>query len=355
VSTARLAHIPETIPVLETHRIDEDVLRRYLEAHVPGFSGPITVRQFLGGQSCPTYHIAAGGKEYVVRRKPPGKLLPSAHAVDREYRVITALAGTDVPVPRTYALCEDPSVLGTPFYVMDYVYGRVLADPLLPDLPPAERRAIYDNLIDVLARLHRVDWQAVGLAEFGKPGNYYARQIHRWTQQYRASETEKIPEMEQLIAWLPAHIPQDDETRLVHGDYRLGNTIVHPTEPRILAVLDWELSTLGHPLADLAYSAVTSRWGPEGLYSLTDRNAVPPGIPTEEEYVAAYCRKTGRPGIPGWHFYLAFALFRLAAIAQGIMGRVRDGTANDPQAAERGRRARPLSETAWSVVASRAH
>jgi len=350
VSTARAAHIPETIPVLESHRVDEDVLRRYLAAHVPGFSGPITVRQFLGGQSNPTYHVQTRDKVYVVRRKPPGKLLPSAHAVDREYRVITALAGTDVPVPRTYALCEDPSVLGTPFFVMDYVFGRVLVDPLLPDLPAGERAAIYDNLIDVLTRLHRVDWRAVGLAEFGRPGNYYARQIHRWTQQYRASETEQIEAMESLIEWLPTHIPQDDETRLVHGDYRLGNTIVHPTEPRILAVLDWELSTLGHPLADLAYSAVTSRWGPEGLYTLADRNAVPAGIPTEEEYVAAYCRKTGRPGIPDWHFYLAFALFRLAAIAQGIMGRVRDGTANDPAAAERGRRARPLAETAWSVT-----
>jgi aminoglycoside phosphotransferase (APT) family kinase protein len=248
VSPARAAHIPETIPVLESHRIDEDVLRHYLEAHVPGFSGPIGVRQFLGGQSCPTYHIAAGGKEYVVRRKPPGKLLPSAHAVDREYRVITALAGTDVPVPRTYALCEDPSVIGTPFYVMDYVYGRVLVDPMLPDLPPAERATIYEDMIDVLARLHRVDWQAVGLADFGRPGNYYARQIHRWTQQYRASETEKIETMERLIAWLPEHLPADDETTLVHGDFRLGNVIIHPTEPRVAAVLDWELATLGHPL-----------------------------------------------------------------------------------------------------------
>ncbi|KRT68694.1 MAG: aminoglycoside phosphotransferase [Candidatus Rokubacteria bacterium CSP1-6] len=353
MSTARAAHIPETVPVLETHRIDEDALRRYLEAHVPNFSGPITVRQFLGGQSCPTYHIAAGGKEYVVRRKPPGKLLPSAHAVDREYRVITALGGTDVPVPRTYALCEDPLVIGTPFYVMDYVHGRVLVDPMLPDLPPAERAAIYEDMIDVLARLHRVDWQAVGLAEFGRPGNYYARQIHRWAQQYRASETEKIEAMESLVEWLPAHIPPDDLTTLVHGDYRLGNTIIHPTEPRILAVLDWELSTLGHPLADLAYSSVTSRWGPEGLYSFKDRNAVPAGIPTEEEYVRAYCRRTGRADIPDWHFYIAFALFRLAAIAQGIMGRVRDGTANDPGAAERGRRARPLAEEAWAVISSR--
>ncbi|MBI2154604.1 MAG: phosphotransferase family protein [Candidatus Rokubacteria bacterium] len=344
--------LTETIPVLETHRFDEEALRRYMAERVPGFRGSLAIRQFLGGQSNPTYHVVADGQEYILRRKPPGKLLPSAHAVDREYRVITALVGTDVPVPRTYALCEDPSVIGTPFFIMECVHGRVFADPMLPELPPAERVAIYEDMVDVLARLHRLDWQAVGLADFGRPGNYYARQIHRWSQQYRASETETIEAMESLIEWLPAHIPPDDETTLVHGDYRLGNAIVHPTEPRILAVLDWELSTLGHPLADLAYSSVTSRWGPEGLYSFKDRNAVPAGIPTEEEYVAAYCRRTGRAGISDWHFYIAFALFRLAAIAQGIMGRVRDGTANDPAAAERGRRARPLADEAWAVVQS---
>src|SRR3990167_7600847 len=350
---ARREPMAGTVEVRETHRFDVAALESYMKGHVAGFSGPLTIRQFQGGQSNPTYYLQTPAREYVLRRKPPGKLLPSAHAVDREYRVITALAGTDVPVPRTYALCEDPSVIGTPFYVMDYVHGRVLVDPMLPDLPPAERAAIYEDMIDVLARLHRVDWQAVGLAEFGRPGNYYARQIHRWAQQYRASETEKIEAMESLVEWLPAHIPPDDLTTLVHGDYRLGNTIIHPTEPRILAVLDWELSTLGHPLADLAYSSVTSRWGPEGLYSFKDRNDVPAGIPTEEEYVGAYCRRTGRAGIPDWHFYIAFALFRLAAIAQGSGGRRRAAPASAPGAAERGRRARPLAEEAWSVVHSR--
>ncbi len=351
---AHAQDIPELIPVLETHRFDEEALGRYMEAHVPGFERPLTVRQFLGGQSNPTYYAVAGGKEYVVRRKPPGKLLPSAHAVDREYRVITALAGTDVPVPRTYALCEDPEVIGTAFYVMEYVPGRVLSDPLLPDFQPAERARIYDAMNDVLTRLHRVDWHAVGLADFGKPGNYYARQIHRWTQQYRASETERMEAMERLIAWLPEHIPQDDLTTIVHGDFRLGNMIAHLTEPRILAVLDWELSTLGHPLADLAYNCVSFSWGPDELYRVNDQDLKRLGIPTEQEYVAAYCRRTGRVGIPDWHFYVAFALFRLAAISQGIMGRVLAGTANDPNALERGKRARPLAEAAWALVESRA-
>ena len=346
--------LAETIPVLETHRFDEEPLRRYMERHVEGFAGTLTVRQFLGGQSNPTYHLVAGGREYVLRRKPPGKLLPSAHAVDREYRVITALAGTDVPVPRTYACCEDPSVIGTPFYIMECVHGRVLSDPMLPGMEREERAAIYDTMNEVLARLHRVDWRAVGLADFGRPGNYYARQLHRWTQQYRASQTEEIPEMERLIAWLPEHIPHDDETTLVHGDYRLGNMIVHPTEPRILAVLDWELSTLGHPLADLAYNCVSFSWGPDILYRVEDSELARLGIPTAEAYVATYCRRTGRAGIPDWHFYVGFALFRLAAISQGIMGRFLAGTANDPNARERGARARPLAEAAWTVITSRA-
>jgi aminoglycoside phosphotransferase (APT) family kinase protein len=346
-------HPPDTVPVLETHRFDEEALRRYLEAHVPGFRGPITVRQFLGGQSNPTYYVTSADGPCVVRRKPPGKLLPSAHQVEREHRVMTALAGTGVPVPRTYALCEDPEVIGTPFYVMDYVPGRVLSDPLLPEMTPAERTVIYDAMNEVLARLHRVDWRAVGLADFGRPGNYYARQIHRWTQQYRASETERIEAMEALIAWLPDHIPRDDETTLVHGDFRLGNMIVHPTEPRVLAVLDWELSTLGHPLADLAYNCISFSWGPHDLYRLEDAELRRLGIPTEAEYVAAYCRRTGRAGIPDWHFYVGFALFRLAAISQGIMGRVLAGTANDPNALERGKRARPLAEAAWDVIEAR--
>jgi len=345
--------ISTTAEVREQHRFDPATLERYMREHVAGFTGSLTVRQFRGGQSNPTYYITAGGKEYVLRRKPPGKLLPSAHAVDREYRVITALGKTGFPVPRTYALCEDDAVVGTAFYIMDCVHGRVLTDPAIPGLTQRERAAIYDSLNDVQARLHTVDWQALGLADFGRPGNYFARQIHRWTQQYRASETEKIEAMERLIAWMPEHVPPGDETTLVHGDFRLGNTIIHPTAPRVVAVLDWELSTLGHPLADLAYNCLPYRFTRE-WEGLADKNLAELGIPTEEEYVAAYCRRAGRAGIPDWNFCLAFAMFRLAAIAQGIMGRVIAGTANDPNARERGARARPLAESAWALVAARA-
>ncbi len=345
--------ISTTAEVREQHRFDPATLERYMREHVAGFTGSLTVRQFRGGQSNPTYYITAGGKEYVLRRKPPGKLLPSAHAVDREYRVITALGKTGFPVPRTYALCEDDAVVGTAFYIMDCVHGRVLTDPAIPGLTQRERAAIYDSLNEVQARLHTVDWQALGLADFGRPGNYFARQIHRWTQQYRASETEKIEAMERLIAWMPEHVPPGDETTLVHGDFRLGNTIIHPTAPRVVAVLDWELSTLGHPLADLAYNCLPYRFTRE-WEGLADKNLAELGIPTEEEYVAVYCRRTGRAGIPDWSFCLAFAMFRLAAIAQGIMGRVIAGTANDPNARERGARARPLAESAWALVAARA-
>ncbi len=341
----------DTVPVREAHRIDAAALERYLVEHVRGFSGPLDLRQFQGGQSNPTYHVRAGSGEYVLRRKPPGKLLPSAHAVDREYRVITALQDSGVPVPRTYVLCEDAAVIGTPFYVMDCVHGRVFADPLLPGITPAERRTLYDEFTTVLARLHKVDWRAVGLAEFGRPGNYFSRQIHRWATQYRASETEKIDAMERLMVWLPDNIPVDDTVTLVHGDYRPGNMIVHPTEPRVLALLDWELSTLGHALGDLSYTCVPYHMGPgETLGGVEGLDLHSMGIPSEAEYVEAYCRKMGRGPIAHWDFYIAFALFRLGAIAQGIMGRVRDGTANDPQAVERGKRARPLGEAGWAVV-----
>jgi len=338
-----------TAEVLEKHRFDVASLERFMERHVEGFKGPLTVRQFRGGQSNPTYYLWTERAEYVVRRKPPGKLLPSAHAVDREYRVITALAGSGVPVPRTYALCEDPGVIGTTFYVMEFVPGRVLVDPRLPDEAPEARAAIFDSMNEVLARLHTVDWRAVGLEDFGKPGNYFARQIHRWSQQYRASETERIEAMERLMEWLPANIPPGDETTLVHGDFRLGNTILHPTRPHIVAVLDWELSTLGHPLADLAYNMLPFRLRHEQFEGFAGQPR-PAGIPPEEEYLAAYCRRTGRRDIPHWDWYIAFAMFRLAAIAQGIMGRVVAGTANDPNARDRGARARPLGEAAWALV-----
>ncbi|OLE38605.1 MAG: phosphotransferase family protein [Candidatus Rokubacteria bacterium 13_1_20CM_2_70_7] len=343
------ARVAGTIEVLSTHRFDLEALERYMERQVEGFRRPLTAWQFRGGQSTPTYYLEAGDRQYVLRRKPPGKLLPSAHAVEREYRVITALAGSGVPVPRTYALSEDPDVIGTPFYIMAYVPGRVLTDPRLPGVAAPERAAIYDAMNEVLARLHTVDWQAAGLADFGRPGNYFARQIHRWTSQYRASETETIPAMERLIAWLPEHIPAPDETTLVHGDCRRGNMIIHPTAPRIAAVLDWELSTLGHPLGDLAYHCLPFRLRHDQFEGFAGE-ARPAGIPSEEEYLAAYCRRTGRDGIPQWNFYIAFAMFRLGAIAQGIMGRVVAGTANDPNARDRGRRARPLAEAAWALV-----
>ena len=345
--------ISTTAEVREQHRFDAAALERYMRVHVAGFDGALTVKQFRGGQSNPTYYLTAGGREYVLRRKPPGKLLPSAHAVEREYRVITVLGTTGFPVPRTYALCEDASVIGTVFYIMDCVHGRVITDPAIPGLTPSARSAMYDSLSHVLARLHTVDWRALGLADFGRPGNYFARQIHRWTEQYRASETEKIDAMERLIAWMPEHVPSGDETTLVHGDFRLGNVVIHPSEPRVAAVLDWELSTLGHPLADLAYNCLPYRFTRE-WEGLADKNLRELGIPTEEEYVAAYCRRTGRAGIPDWNFCLAFAMFRLAAIAQGIMGRAIAGTANDPNARERGARARPLAESAWALVGKRA-
>ncbi len=343
---------PGTIEVLDSHRFDVAALERYMAGHVEGFRGRLRVRQFRGGQSNPTYYVETDGQAYVLRRKPPGQLLPSAHAVDREYRVITALAGTGVPVPRTYALCEDPAVVGTAFYIMEYVAGRVLTDPRLPAQSPAERSAIYDAMAGVLARLHTLDWRALGLGDFGKPGNYFARQIHRWTSQYRASETERIEAMERLIVWLPAHVPPGDETTLVHGDYRLGNMLIHPTEPRVAAVLDWELSTLGHPLGDLAYHCLPFRLRPEQFEGFGGEER-PAGIPSEADYLAAYCKQTGRAGVPQWDWYLAFAMFRLAAIAQGIMGRVLAGTANDPNARDRGARARPLAEAAWARVEGR--
>jgi len=351
---ARREPMAGTVEVRETHRFDVAALESYMKGHVAGFSGPLAVRQFQGGQSNPTYYLQTPQREYVLRRKPPGKLLPSAHAVDREYRVITALGQTDVPVPRTYALCEDPEVVGTPFFIMECVHGRVITDARLPGLTPADRATMYDAMSDVLARLHNVDYAAVGLGDFGKPGNYFARQIHRWTSQYRASETETIASMDRLIGWLPGHIPPDDTTTIVHGDYRLGNMIVHPTEPRVLAVLDWELCTLGHPLADLAYNCMPYHLSADVMEGFEGADLAPLGIPSEETYLAAYCRRTGRPGIEDWDFYVAFSMFRLAAIAQGIMGRVLAGTANDPHARLRGERARPLADAAWAILAPRA-
>jgi aminoglycoside phosphotransferase (APT) family kinase protein len=341
-----------TRPVAEAHRFDEAALAGYMARHVEGFRGPLEVEQFKGGQSNPTFRLRAASGEYVMRRKPPGKLLPSAHAVDREYRVITALGKTPVPVPRTYALCVDESVIGTMFYLMEHVAGRVLWDPLLPGMEPAERRAIYGEMSRVIAALHGVDYAAIGLADYGKPGNYFARQIDRWSKQYKASETEPIAAMDRLIEWLPANIPAGDDTSIVHGDFRLDNMIFHATEPRVLAVLDWELSTLGHPMADFAYHVMAWRLSPTEYRGLRGADLAALGIPGEEEYVQMYLDRTGRPrpGAREWEFYLAFNLFRAAAIFQGVMARAMAGNAASAQAVETGKRARPTAEFGWKLV-----
>ena len=341
-----------TMPVTDRASFDVDALERYLRAHVEGFSGRLQVEQFKGGQSNPTFKLTAGGTSYVLRRKPPGKLLPSAHAVDREYRVITALADSDVPVARTYCLCEDESVIGSMFYVMECVQGRVLWDPSLPGMSPSERAAICDEMNRVIAALHRVDYVALGLADYGKPGNYLARQIDRWSKQYRASETETIDAMDRLIEWLPEHVPPGDESAIVHGDYRLDNMIFHPNESRILAVLDWELSTLGHPMADFSYHMMTWRLAPEEFRGLRGVDLAARGIPDETAYRDRYLARTGRgPVDPDqWDFYMAFNLFRMAGILQGIMARALQGNASSDRALEAGRRARPMAELGWKQV-----
>lgn len=342
-----------TMAVSERNRFDQVKLEAYLRQHIAGFGGPLEVEQFRGGQSNPTFRLSAGGKRYVLRRKPPGKLLPSAHAVDREYRVMTALRDSDVPVPRTWCLCADESVIGTAFFVMDCVDGRIFWDPSLPDMNRSGRAAIFAEMNRVIAALHKVDFRALGLVDYGKMGNYLARQIARWTKQYRASETETIEAMDRLIEWLPANIPADDETTIVHGDYRLDNLIFHPTDARIVAVLDWELSTLGHPLADFAYHCMS--WhipggGPFGGMHGLDLGAL--GIPSEAEHIDAYCRRVGRGPIDPdhWDFYIAYNMFRAAGIAQGIMGRVVDGTAASEHALEVGRWARRMAEQGWQQV-----
>jgi len=339
-------------PVAEKHRFDEARLEAYLKDRIEGWRGPIQVEQFKGGQSNPTYRISAGGKRYALRRKPPGKLLPSAHAVDREFKVISALHKTGFPVAKPYVLCEDESVIGTAFYVMDCVEGRVIWDQSLPGMTKAQRAAIWDELNRVIALLHTVDYKAIGLEDFGKPGNYIERQIGRWTKQYLASETVKIEAMNRLIEWLPKNIPAGDETKIVHGDYRLDNTIFHPTEPRILAVLDWELSTLGHPMADFAYHCMSWHIPPGQFRGISGLDYAQLGIPTEAQYVEAYCRRLGRKPVPPsvWDYYMAYNLFRIAAILQGIAKRVVDGTAASAHAAEAGGRARLMAELAWKQV-----
>jgi len=339
-------------PVEERHRFDAGRLAQFLRGKIDDWRGELAVEQFKGGQSNPTYRITAGAKRYALRRKPPGKLLPSAHAVEREYKVTKALHGVGFPVARPYVLCEDESVIGTAFYLMDCVEGRVLWDQALPGMTRAERAAVWDELNRVIAQLHGIDYQAVGLQDFGKPGDYIARQVSRWSKQYRASELERIEEMNRLIEWLPLNIPAGDETSVVHGDYRLDNTILHPIEPRILAVLDWELSTLGHPLADFAYHCMAWHIEPSKFRGIAGLDHAALGIPSEREYVERYCRRTGRKGIDPstWDYYMAYNLFRLGAITQGIAKRVVDGTAASEYAREAGSRTRPLAELGWAQV-----
>ncbi len=353
-------HFTGTKPVAASHAFDVAALHSYLERELPGFTGPLTVEQFKGGQSNPTYKLVTPTRSYVLRSKPgpAARLLPSAHAVEREFRVMRALADTAVPVARMLVLCEDEAVIGRAFYVMEFVDGRVLWEQALPGMQPAERGAVYDEMNRVIAALHTVDVAAAGLADYGRPGNYFERQIGRWSKQYLASETQRIDEMQQLIAWLPAHMPatalDNSQVAVVHGDYRMDNLVFHKTEPRVLAVLDWELSTLGHPLADFSYHCMGWHIPPgtfRGIGGL-DHSAL--GIPSERDYVQRYCERTARSNadtlMADWNFYLAYNLFRLASITQGIAKRVVDGTAASDEAKATGASTRPLAAMAWKFA-----
>lgn len=338
-------------PVLEQHAFPVDRLEDFLAANVAGFTRPLDVGQFQGGMSNPTFLLTDGaGKRYVMRKKPPGKLLPSAHAVDREYRVISALWETDVPVGEAYALCEDEDVIGRAFYVMEHVEGRVIRDFSLPDQSPADRRAHYRVMGEVLARLHDVDYRAVGLEGYGREGGYCARQVKRWSGQYEVSKTEDVPEMDKLMAWLADRMPEHEETTIVHGDYRMENLIYHPDRPEILAVIDWELGTLGDPLSDLAYNCLNYYVGDPERADITGIDLADHGIPEEDEYVGLYFKARGQEKPPNWSFYLALSLFRLSAISQGVYKRGLDGNASSPDAMKRGAKARQLAEAGWRIA-----
>jgi aminoglycoside phosphotransferase (APT) family kinase protein len=345
-----------TKPVSERQKVDLVALQAYMQAHVEGFSGDLAIEQFKGGQSNPTFKLTADGHSYVLRTKPgpAAKLLASAHAIDREFRVMDALNKAGFPAARQYALCNDESVIGRAFYIMEFVAGRVLWDQALPDMSNADRAAHYDEMNRVISQLHTVDYKAIGLESFGKPGNYFGRQIDRWTRQYKASETEKIDAMDQLIEWLPQNIPPGDETSIVHGDYRLDNMIFHPTEPRVLAVLDWELSTLGHPLADFSYHCMSWHIPPGQFRGIGGLDLKALGIPTETEYIARYCERTGRTiRMEDFRFYLAYNMFRMAGILQGIMKRYVDGTASSEQALRSGKAAGPMAEMGWDYASGK--
>ena len=339
-----------TTPIAPDDPIDSQRVEAWMAANVEGFAGPARLSKFKGGQSNPTYRVDTDRVSYVLRRQPFGKLLPSAHAVDREYRLIAGLYPTGFAVPRPYGLCEDPEVIGAMFYVMELVEGRSLWDGALPGMTPPERRAHYDAMVDTLAALHNTDHVAAGLGDYGKPGNYFERQVARWTRQYRASETEQMPAMEKLIEWLPATLPPQTRTSIVHGDYRIDNMIFAGTEPRVLAVLDWELSTLGDPLADIAYLLMNWVTVPEGRSGVMGLAGPETGIPTVEQVVERYCAATGRDGLPDLDWYFSYSLFRLAGIVQGIKKRIVDGTASSAQAAKMAERVGPLADAAWQFA-----
>ncbi|MDO9090460.1 MAG: phosphotransferase [Burkholderiaceae bacterium] len=355
-----MEHYTGTKPVAESHAFDTAALQAYLQAALTGFAGPLTVEQFKGGQSNPTYKLLTPGHNYVMRTKPgpAARLLPSAHAIEREFRVMQGLADSAVPVPRMQLLCEDEAVIGRAFYVMDFMDGRVLWDQSLPGMTPAERGAIYDEMNRVIAALHGVDVAAVGLADFGRPGNYFERQIGRWSKQYLASVTEEITEMDRLIHWLPAHLPagarDSAAPAIVHGDFRLDNLVFDATEPRVIAVLDWELSTLGHPLADFSYHCMAWHIPPGVFRGIGGLDLAALGIPAEADYIRRYCERTGRSDTAAlageWNFYLAYNLFRLASITQGIARRVVDGIASSAQARATGAATQSLAEMAWDFA-----
>ncbi len=340
---------PSIGEVRDNQRLDEAALNTWFRAHVADPAAPLVLSQFNRGASNPTYLISAGPTRWVLRKKPPGPLLASAHQVDREYRVMAALGSIGFPVPRMRAFCADASVLGSDFYVMDFLAGRIFRDARLPGLDAAERSAIYDDLNATLARLHQVDFSAIGLADYGRPGNYFQRQIDRWTKQYRGAETAVIPAMERLIAELPARMPASEQVSIAHGDYRLENVMFHPTEARVIAVLDWELSTLGHPLADIAYGCILYHSNSESWGTLSGVDLGAAGIPDEAAYLAAYCRRTGRDAIPGFNVILAFSMFRLAAIGQGVFKRNLIGIGNAPASTDN-THTRHLAESACAIL-----
>jgi len=348
---AAITPTDQTVPVQEAHRFDTSALENFMAAHVEGFKRPLELGQFRGGMSNPTFMVTDGaGTRYVLRKKPPGELLPSAHAVDREFRIISALAETDVPVAKAYALCEDEAVIGQTFYIMEFMDGRVFRGVDLPELEPAERHAIYMSMGDVLAKLHEVDYAEVGLSDFGRVGGYCGRQVHRWSQQYEASKTEDLPEMDKLMAWLPENMPDDSLTIVAHGDFRLENLIFHPTTAEVLAVVDWELGTLGNPYSDLAYNCLPYYAPDPRRGNLMENDAEVSGIPSEEDYVAAYCKARGLAEIPHWNFYLVLSLFRLAAIVQGVYYRGLQGNTPTDDALLLKTQCKERAEVAWALV-----